>query len=108
MSNCPRCGNHGEETLGTFDLSYGCSKCLTHWTAWQQREISRLTAEVKAKDEEIDKYGCTPEQYHGALTMLWNALGNPKMDDRIVFQRVVDEIASLKAQLEARNGLLER
>lgn len=66
-----------------------------------------LTAEVKAKDAEIDKYGCTPEQYHGALTMLWNALGNPKMDGRLVFQRVVDEIATLKAQVGAAQACVD-
>jgi hypothetical protein len=40
--------------------------------------------------------GITSAQYHAALTMLWDTLGNPVMDSRNVFERVRDKIANLQ------------
>jgi hypothetical protein len=55
----------------------------------------------------VYKFDCTPEQYHAGLDILWDALGNPPADGRLVWQRVADKIASQSAEIDRlRDALL--
>jgi hypothetical protein len=68
----------------------------------KDEEISSLKAEIERLHLSLSKYGCTPEQYHHQLDKLWKVLGNPKMDNRDVYQRIVDEIERLKLKFQLK------
>jgi hypothetical protein len=47
------------------------------------------------------KFGCTAEQYHAGLDILWKALGNPRPNNDTVYKRISDRIQELERALRA-------